>query len=433
MTARVLADFFERVTVLERDEIEDRPLARKSVPQANHLHGLLQGGQQVLSSLYPDFTNELRALGATRAVVGRDIVWHLPDGKAYNVTGSLRAPFDPGFDAHCASRGLIEFLVRRRTVSLPNVTLESGVTVHELICTEGRVRGARDENGRSFDAALVVDAGGRGSRSPRWLSAMGFPAPAATSIGVATAYSTANFRRPASFDAEPLIFVTGPAPTVSRRGYLITIENDTLLVSLIGRFGDYPPTDRPGFLQFANELHSPVIADIVRDGEQLTPFNHYRFPRSVQWHYESMASFPEGLLVVGDAMCSFNPIYAQGMSVAALQVSALHELLSERATQARGLDGIAASFFPRAATINRTPWSLAAAFDFAYPQTTGDRPPGAEQEARYFAALDRLQRDDPDLQRLVTEVFHLVRPLSALRDEPLRSRVVATLKAGAPS
>jgi len=432
MTARVLADFFERVTILERDEIEDRPLPRKSIPQANHLHGLLQGGQRILSALYPDFTNDLRALGATRALVGRDIVWHLPDGKAYNVTGSLRAPFDSGFDAHCASRGLIEFLVRRRTLSLSNVTLESAAPVHELITADDHVRGVRDESGRSFTAELVVDAGGRGSRVAEWLSALGFPTPATTSIGVATAYTTANFRRPASFDAEPLIFVTGPAPTVSRRGYLITIENDTLLVSLIGRFGDYPPTDRPGFLQFANELHSPVIADIIRDGEQLTSFSHYRFPRSVQRHYERMASFPEGLLVIGDAVCSFNPIYAQGMSAAALQVSALQELLSERVTQGRGLDRLAPSFFSRAADINRTPWSLAAAFDFAYPQTTGDRPPGADQEARYFAALDRLQRDDPDLQRLVTEVFHLVRPLSALLDEPVRSRVMVMLKAATP-
>ena len=424
MTARVLADSFEHVTVLERDEIEDRPVPRKSVPQGNHLHGLLQGGQRVLSSLFPGFTDDLRTHGATRAIVGRDIVWHLPDGKAYNVTGSLREPYDPGFDAHCASRGLIELLVRRRTMALPNVKLESGVTVREMLHDGRRIQGVRDSASRSFPAALVVDAGGRGSRAPHWLEAMGFAAPTATTIGVATAYSTANFRRPASFAGEPLIFITGPAPRFSRRGYLITIENETLLVSLIGRFGDYPPTDNAGFLRFASELHSPAIAEIIRDGEQLTPINHYRFPRSVQWHYERLESFPEGFLVLGDAVCCFNPIYAQGMSVAALQASVLQQLLTERVTQSRGLDGIAPSFFSKVAEINRTPWSLAAAFDFAYPETTGERPPGAEQEARYFAAIDQLQRDDPDLQRLVTEVFHLLRPLSALRDEPLRSRVL---------
>jgi len=425
MTARVLADYFDHVTVLERDEIEDRPVIHKSIPQGNHLHGLLQGGQQVLSSLYPGFTGGLRTLGATRAIVGQDIVWYLPDGKAYNPTGSLREPLDLGFEAHCASRGLIEFLIRRLTLALPNVKLETGITVRELAHSGGHVQGMRCSGSRSFAAELVVDAGGRGSRAPLWLEAMGFSQPDETTIGVDTAYSTANFRRPKSYTGEPLIFVTGPAPHFTRRGYLITIENETLLVSLIGRFGDYPPTDKAGFFNFAKELHSPFIYELIGEAEQLTQITHYRFPTSVQRHYERMASFPEGFLILGDAVCSFNPIYAQGMSAAALQARVLQQMLSERAAQSRGLDGIALSFFPKVAEINSTPWSLAAGFDFAYPQTRGERPPSVEQGARYFAAVDQLQREDPAVQRLVTEVFQLLRPVSTLQEEPLRSRVLA--------
>src|SRR5262245_41817250 len=405
MTARVLAEYFDHVTVLERDAMEDRPVIHPSIPQGNHLHGLLQGGQQVLESLYPGFTAELRALGATRAIVGRDIVWYLPDGKAYNPTGSLREPLDLGFEAHCASRGLIDFLIRRLTLALPNVQLETGVTVRELAHSGGHVQGVRCNDSRLFAAELVVDAGGRGSRAPLWLEAMGFARPAETTIGVDTAYSTAHFRRPQSYAGEPLIFVTGPAPHFTRRGYLITIENETLLVSLIGRFGDYPPTDQAGFFTFAKEFQSPCTAELIGEAEQLTPIHHYRFPMSVQRHYERMASFPEGLLILGDALCSFKPIYAQGMSAAALQARALQEMLSEREAQSRGLAGIASSFFSTIAEINSTPWSLAAGFDFAYPQTRGERPPDVEQRARYFAAVDQLQRKDPGLQRLVTEVF----------------------------
>jgi hypothetical protein len=257
MTARVLADYFDHVTVLERDEIEDRPVIHKSIPQGNHLHGLLQGGQQVLSSPYPGFTGKLRALGATRAIVGRDIVWYLPDGKAYNPTGSLREPLDRGFEAHCASRGLIEFLIRRLTLELPNVKLETGITVSELAHSGGHVQGVHSSNSHSFAAELVVDAGGRGSRAPLWLEAMGFSQPNETTIGVDTAYSTAHFRRPKSYAGEPLIFVTGPAPHFTRRGYLITVEDETLLVSLIGRFGDYPPTDKAGFFNFAKGVTFP--------------------------------------------------------------------------------------------------------------------------------------------------------------------------------
>jgi len=131
---------------------------------------------------------------------------------------------------------------------------------------------------------------------------------------------------------------------------------------------------------------------------------------------------------LGDAVCSFNPIYTQGMSAAALQASALQQMLAEREAQSHGLAGIASSFFSTIAEINSTPWSLAAGFDFAYPQTRGKRPPNVEQEARYFAAVDQLQREDPAVQRLVTEVFQLLRPMSALQDEPLRSRVLARLQ-----
>src|SRR5262249_18014137 len=157
--------------------------------------GLLQGGQQVLSSLYSGFVEELCGRGATRATVGRDIVWYLPDGKAYNPTGSLREPLDLGFEAHCASRGLIEFLIRQRTLALPNVTLETAVTVRELMHSNGRVHGVRCGDSRAFAAELVVDAGGRGSHAPQWLEAMGFSRPGETTIGVDTAYSTANFCR----------------------------------------------------------------------------------------------------------------------------------------------------------------------------------------------------------------------------------------------
>src|SRR5262249_9103732 len=141
LTARVLSDHFGQVTILEQDLIDDdRPAIRKSIPQGHHLHGLLEGGLRVLSSLYPSFTEDLRVAGATRAAFGRDVVWYLPDGKAYNPTGSVRLPFDSGPPAYCASRGLIELAIRRRTMAIPNVRLEGGAAARELICRDGRIR-----------------------------------------------------------------------------------------------------------------------------------------------------------------------------------------------------------------------------------------------------------------------------------------------------
>ena len=394
MTARVLSEYFDQVLAIDRDDIEDRPVVHKSVPQGHHLHAFLQGGLNVVSSLYPSITEELRRLGATRIAMGRDAVWYTPNGKAYNFTGSVRTPFDSGLEGYCASRGLLEFVIRRRTSAISNIHFEYGTAITELICRDATVVGVRTGDARSIEADLVVDATGRAHRARQWLSAIGFSAPDETEIGLDTAYSTANFRRPESFSGEPLIFITGPAPHFTRRGYVITIENGTLLVSLIGRFGDFPPTDKEGFIAFAKELHSELAYRIVKDGAQLTAIAHQRFVSSVQRHYERMGHCPQGFVVIGDALCHFNPIYAQGMSAAAKQVKILQEILSDCAKQSRGLSGIASSFFTQAAEFNSTPWNLAAGADFAFPQTRGVRPPGVGEQARYFQQLDKLAQED---------------------------------------
>ena len=427
IAARVLSDAFEQVTILERDEIEDRPVLHKSIPQGAHLHGLLRGGLEVLSALYPALPDDLSARDATRVIIGRDVVWYLPDGKAYSPSGSVRMPFDSGLQAFCASRGLIEFLIRRRTTAIPNIRFESGCTVRGLLCRDGMVRGVRCADARSVGADLVVDATGRGHRAREWLEAIGFRAPEETEIGLDTAYSTATFRRPEGLDCEPVVFITGPAPQFTRRGYVIAIENGTWLVSLIGRFGDFPPTDAQGFRAFARELHSDLACRIIESAGQLSPIVHHRFVSSVQRHYERLHALPEGFLAVGDALCTFNPIYAQGMSAAARQAAILREILSEQAERSAGTRGITGSYFARAAEFNSTPWNLRPPSTSRSPQTRGTRPPGAEERARYFAALDRLQSEDEEIRQLMTEVFHLVRPLSVLQQEPLRSRVLGRL------
>jgi 2-polyprenyl-6-methoxyphenol hydroxylase-like FAD-dependent oxidoreductase len=425
MTARVLSEYFDQVVAIDRDDIEDRPVVHKSVPQGHHLHAFLQGGLNVVSSLYPSITEELRRLGATRIAMGRNAVWYTPNGKAYNFTGSVRTPFDSRLEGYCASRGLLEFAIRRRTAAISNIHFEYGTAVTELICRDATVVGVRCVDSRSIEADLVVDATGRAYRARQWLAAIGFSPPEETEIGLDTAYSTANFRRPESYSGEPLIFITGLAPHFTRRGYVITIENGTLLVSLIGRFGDFPPTDKEGFIAFAKELHSDVAYRIIKDGEQLTAIAHQRFVSSVQRHYERMKPCPERFVVIGDALCHFNPIYAQGMSAAAKQAEILQEILSDCVKQSCGLGGIASSFFTRAAEFNRTPWALAAGADFAFPQTRGVRPPGTAEQARYFAELDKLAQEDAEIPRLMTEVLHLVQPLSVLQQEPLRSRVLS--------
>jgi len=308
------------------------------------------------------------------------------------------------------------------------VQLLSDCLVHGLVLEDGRVHGVRYTQGgdsQTLAADFVVDAGGRGSRLPRWLTALGFPTPNETTLGVDFAYSSAQFRKPTCYAEESLVLCYGPPPHQVRQGFLETIEGGLLHVSLGGRFGEYPPDDAAGFCAFAKSLYTPVLYNLIEDAERVTDITHYRYPTSILRHYERLSAFPEGLLGLGDALCSFNPVYGQGMSSAALQVQALQQLLTERATGEHGLEGLAWAFFPKVAEVIATPWTLAANQDFAYPQTTGERPPGLAERREYLAALDALTVEDVELQRLLFEVYNLAKPRSLLNEEPLRRRVFA--------
>lgn len=425
MTARVLGDYFDRVSVFERDQIEDRPAIHKSIPQGNHVHTLLISGQQVMSSLFPGFIEELKRSGAVPARAGIDFVFYGTDGKSYTGTGSVKEPRDLGFEGHTLSRGLLEHLLRQRVNSLANVKLEKGIAVEGLLNGHRQVRGVRAAGSRPVEADLVVDAGGRSSHAPRWLTEMGMPTPEETTIGVDFAYTSAKFRK-TDYYLEPLAFVGG-APPNTRGGAVFEIEDETRHVSLFGRFGDYPPTSEEGFLAFAKALPSPQIYEAIKDAERITDITHHRFPTSVRRHYERLPAFPDNFILLGDAVASFNPVYGQGMSSAALQVQALQQILGERAAQSRGLTGLSSAFFQKTADVIDAPWMLAANSDFAFPQTKGERPPGLAEGARYFIALDALVAEDIEVQRLVTEVFQLTKPLSVLSEEPLRSRVLARM------
>lgn len=432
MTARVLADHFEQVVVLERDHIEEKPALHKSIPQGNHLHALLLGGEQVLSRLYPGFTDKLQGLGAVRAGLGKDFALILPDGrKAYPSGSAVREPRDLGIDMYCQSRGLLEHCVRSCTKELTNISLRCDCPVRELIHSNRRVRGVVYDNdgvSHSASADLVVDAGGRGSRAPRWLKGLGFEPPEETFIGVDLAYASAKYRIPNYSEPERVLFVVAPGPNYPKVGGFEQIEGDVFHLTLAGRFGDYPPADERGFLAFAKSLHSSKLYELVMDARRVTEITTYRFHSSVRRHYERLAVFPEGFLVLGDAIASFNPIYGQGMSSAALQVQALQDLLKERTQGTARLDSLAPTFFTRAAEVVTAPWTLAANSDFAYPQTTGERPRDLEEGAQYFAALEALSTEDVDVHTLMTKVINLAEPLSALNEEPLRSRVLARMQ-----
>jgi 2-polyprenyl-6-methoxyphenol hydroxylase-like FAD-dependent oxidoreductase len=429
MAARVAADHFEEVTVIERDALPDAAVPRRAVPQGAHAHSLLRAGEQVMSRLYPGFTASLQAEGAVAVRAGRDVLYELPQGAAYTPGGSMLQPRDLGFDVYSASRELIEHCVRKHTQRTSKVRFETATVtgLSRRHPDQVDVHGECDGRPRRYPADLVVDASGRGTRSAQWLQEAGWPAVEETQLGIDIAYASARWRlAPDHAPGVPQVLYRGPVPQTRRTGLLARIEQDQWLVTLVGRLGEVPPADEAGFLAFASGLSTPALQALLSKGERISEIETYRVPVSLRRHYERLPALPGNWLAVGDAICSFNPLYGQGMSVAALQVQALQALLQTRAAAdpARALQGLVPEYFQRASQAIDGAWALAARQDLAFPETRGARPPDLAERARYAAALEALIPEDPQLHRLLADVFNLTCPVSALDDPALRRRAL---------
>jgi len=425
--ARVLADHFEHVLVLEGDVLPPDPLDRHGVPQGRHVHALLAGGQRALAELFPGFEDSLSSAGAVRFRVGLDMRVERPG-------------FDPfpqrdlGFDGFAMSRPLVELTVRRRVRELSSIDLRQGCRVQELVHRADRaaVTGVRytDASGRpeSIDADLVIDASGRGTLTLDALAALGRVPPAETTIGVDLAYASAVFAIP---DDAPKdwkgVFCFPGIGRASRGSLMLPLEGQRWIATVGGRHGDIPPGDEAGFMEYAKGLRAPTIYNAIKHAKRLGDIARFRFNDSVLRHYPRVESFPRGVLPIGDAICRFNPIYGQGMSVAALEAVALGRLLAARARERDPLAELAPAYFAEVARIIDTPWAAAAIPDFVHPDTRGERPADFEQTLKFGAALGKLAARDPAVHRLTSEVQHLLKPRSVYQDPDLVQRVLAMM------
>ena len=420
--AGALADHFDNVVVLERDTLPSDPTYRPGTPQARHVHGLLLSGQRALSELFPGFEQDLVRAGAVAMRVGLDVRVERP---GYD-------PFpqrDLGWLGYAASRPAIERAVRRRVESRANITLRQRCRVLEVLASPNAesVAGVRYEIGsgtsETITADLVVDASGRGVPTLGLLESIGRPLPEETTIGIDIGYATSVFFIP---DDAPTdwkgVMTFGQAPQNSRGGLMLPLEGNRWMVTVGGRHGDVPPGDEDGFLTYAKALRTPTIYNAISHSKCLDGVARYGFPESVRRHFERLDGFPRGLLPLGDAICRFNPVYGQGMSVAALEACLLKTLLKRLGEDGDPIAGLASTFFAEVQTLIETPWSVAM-LDFAFPETRGQRPADFETTFKFGIALTRLAAEDPAVHKLTLEVQHLLKPRSAYRDPALMQRV----------
>jgi 2-polyprenyl-6-methoxyphenol hydroxylase-like FAD-dependent oxidoreductase len=423
--ARVLADYFEQVAVLERDILPGDAYHRSGTPQSKHVHGLLSGGQRALSDLFPDFEQDLVRAGAVPLRVGLDLRAEMP---GYD-------PFpqrDLGWTVYSMSRPLIEFAARQAVAQYGNITLYPRCRARSFEASPDgmAVTAVRFENGNGsierLGADLCIDASGRGNLCLGLLQSIGQAPPAETVIGVDIGYATAIFAIPQDLSVDwKGVRTFAHAPQSSRAGLMLPLEGNCWMLTLGGRCADKPPGDRDGFLAYAQQLRTPTIYNAVRGARQLGEAVRFGFPASVWRHFEQVEPFPRGLLPIGDVLCRFNPIYGQGMSVAAQQALLLQQLLRRQVQEPEPLAALAPAFFAGAYGLIETPWAQAAVADFSFPETKGERPPDLARSFEFRAALTRLAASDPDVHKLMVEVQLLVKPPSVLRDLDLLERVRA--------
>jgi len=395
LAARVLADHYRQVTLLERDIFPLPGENRRGVPQGKHTHGLLASGRRVLDRLFPGISQELVDGGAESGdIVGRS--------RWFNEGGS-HVQFSSGLDGLLMSRPFLEGKVGARVLALGNVQNRQNCVVDALTAAQGRVTGVRAA-GEDLTADLVVDATGRGSHSPQWLEAIGYEKAPEERVEVALGYASRFFRRKPSDLNGDMAVIIPPTPQGKRGGVMLAQEGDRWTVTLVSHSGNYAPIELEGFREYARTLPAPFIYEVVRNAEPMCDGATARFPASVRRRYERIECFPEGYLVFGDAISSFNPIYGQGMSVAALESIELDTTLRE------GTADLAKRFFARAAKVVDIPWSIAVGNDLRMPETVGPRNAGVNFINWYMEKLHKAAHTDQVSAMAFHRVANLLEP-----------------------
>ncbi|MFJ9813407.1 FAD-dependent oxidoreductase [Streptomyces sp. NPDC101158] len=425
LAARVLSDAYAEVLVVDRDRLADVSGPRRGVPHGRHAHGLVARGQQILEEHFPGLTDDLAAVGAEPGDFGHACHWYF--------NGRRIAPADTGLISVPAGRPALEEQVRLRVQGIPNVRFLEEHDILGLRTTSDRTRvtGARVQARRTgsepeeIEADLVVDTTGRGSRTPVWLEEMGYARPEEERVEIDLAYTTRHYRidRDPLGDAQAIIPAATPEHPRGGLFYRLPGDGDIYELSLTGILGDHPPTDPEGFDAFMRSLPIPHLYEAVAHAEPVDDPVMFRYPASVWRHYERLGRFPDGLLVMGDAVCSFNPVYAQGMTVAALESLALRrQLTCLRRPQP-------SAFFKEVAELIKAPWELAAGSDLGYAGVAGRRTLKVRMANAYVTRLQAAAEHDPELSAAFIRVAGLIDPPQALMRPRLLLRVLRASRA----
>lgn len=402
----VAARHFARVTNVDRDSLPDQPIWRKGVPQSRHGHILLKGGQNVFNHYFPGLTPDMLDRGSVEVDMANDICWHH--------SGGWKKRFDSGFTMQCQSKGFLELYVRQRLAQVPNVTFMENAKVEGYATRDQRITGIHFANGSTLEADLIIDASGRNSETPVHLNALGFGTPAVSDLKVDIGYSTCIFK-PGDAARDWKAMLIHSKPPATRTAALLPIEGGRWICTLIGWQGDHPPGEIESYLEWTRGLPVPDLHQALRQATALEPVYRWRFPSNLRRHYDRMTSAPEGLVVVGDAYMSLNPIYAQGMSHGAIGASILDRCLTDqRGAKGPEIQGLSRRFHTAYSKFLDECWFTSTVEDYG----AVDARSGGRLQSRlaswYLKKVTELTWRDEAAAREFIDVMHMQRSPTVL-------------------
>ncbi|ANS31897.1 hypothetical protein R1CP_36455 (plasmid) [Rhodococcus opacus] len=410
---------FDRVTIVERDQLVDGVDPRKGAPQGKQPHACLPIGMKMISEFIPDLRDQLIAAGCPTLDEIRDIPYISSEG--------WRMRFDSPVESIGFRRPLFETVIRRNLLKLSNVEVRAGSVVG-LVATGGVVTGVRLKSGEVIECDLTIDATGRASQAPKWMEELGYERPAEMHVRAYMGYSAQLVRLPEGALPDGARGLAAmPFPGHHTGGIIFPEDNGLHMILGVGMMKAYPPGDREALLEYLDAAPTPLLGQIARQSEPVSDVSTYRVSGNQLRLWHQLERRPDGFVVTGDAVAAFNPIYAQGMSQAAQGGIAMRDALRNVAEDPRPLP---VRFQEGLAKFTDVAFSMSGMADAFYDgaEIEGMEPPD-HAEMEYFTNLEQLATEDPDaLLALVYATYSM--ELERLETDEIKAKVQAWVDSG---